>query len=68
MNYYVYIATNKRNTVLYTGMTNNLNIRMFTHKEGFKESFTKRYNICKLVYYELFDTPTDAIVREKQLK
>lgn len=66
--YYVYIMTNKRNTVLYTGVTNNLFERVFQHKNKLVEGFTKKYNINKLVYYEEFDNAYDAISREKQIK
>ena len=60
--------TNKANTVLYTGVTNDLKRRVFQHKEKMVEGFTKKYNITKLVYYEIHDTPTSAIKREKQIK
>jgi len=66
--YYVYILTNKNNTVLYTGVTNNLVRRIWEHKAKIIEGFTKKYNITKLVYYEIFDNPSAAIKREKQLK
>ena len=65
--YYVYIMTNKSKT-LYTGMTNNLNRRVYEHKNKLIEGFTKKYNINKLVYYEMFNNPEDAIRREKQIK
>ncbi len=52
--YYVYIMTNKGNTVLYTGVTNNIQKRVYEHKEKLVEGFTKKYNINKLVYYEIF--------------
>ena len=51
--YYVYIVTNKNNTVLYTGVTNNLKRRIYEHKAKLVERFTKKYNISKLVYYEV---------------
>jgi len=60
--------TNKKNTVLYTGMTNDLARRVPEHKEKKTKGFTRRYNITKLVYYEIFATAYDAIVREKQIK
>ena len=60
--------TNKRNTVLYTGITSNLKRRIFEHKEKLNEGFTKKYNIIKLVYYEVFEDPENAILREKQIK
>ncbi len=66
--FYVYIATNKMNTVLYAGMTNNLVRRISEHKQGLIEGFTKKYKISKLVFYEVFPTPTEAIVAEKKIK
>ena len=65
--YYVYIMTNKSKT-LYVGMTNNLERRVYEHKNKLIEGFTKKYNINKLVYYETFDNVNDAIRREKQIK
>ncbi len=67
-NYYVYILTNKFNTVLYTGITNNLKRRVYEHKNKFVDGFTKKYNVSKLVYYEIFEDPYNAITREKQIK
>jgi len=67
--YYVYINTNKWNSVLYTGVTNNLLNRNFQHKtKENKESFTAKYKANKLVYYEIFSDIRDAITREKQIK
>lgn len=66
--YYVYILTNKYNTVLYIGVTNNLLRRMFEHKNKLVEGFTKKYNLAKLVYYEATDSIESAIRQEKQLK
>ncbi len=66
--YYIYIMTNKKNTVLYTGVTNNLRRRVYEHKEKLIKGFTKKYNITKLVYCEVFDRIGDAITREKQIK
>ena len=60
--------TNKRNTVLYTGVTNNLIRRVYEHKERMVDGFTKRYNITKLVYYEVSEDIEAAISREKQIK
>ena len=60
--------TNKCNTVLYTGITNDLKRRVYEHKEKLVDGFTKRYNITKLVYYEVFADPENAILREKQIK
>ena len=65
---YVYFMANPWNTVLYIGMTNNLERRVAEHKEKVNEGFTKTYNCVKLVYYEVFDLMDDAIAREKQLK
>ena len=66
--YYVYIMTNNRNTVLYVGVTNDLVKRVYAHKEKLVEGFTKKYNITKLVYYEVFEDIENAILREKQIK
>ena len=60
--------TNKRNTVLYTGVTSDLKKRIWEHKEKIIKGFTKRYNIDKLVYFEIFNDPENAILREKQIK
>jgi len=65
---YVYIMTNKGNTSLYTGVTNDLVRRVHEHKEKLFDGFTKKYNITKLIYYEAFDDIVDAIYREKQIK
>ena len=66
--YYVYIMANTCNTVLYTGITNDLSRRVHEHKSGFNEGFTKKYNVKKLVYFETFDYVDLAIAREKQIK
>jgi len=66
--YYVYIITNKINTVLYTGVTSNLKKRIWEHKEKLIEGFTKNYNINKLIYFEIYNDPENAILREKQIK
>jgi putative endonuclease len=60
--------TNKRNTVLYTGVTNDLTRRVYEHKEKLIEEFTNKYNITKLVYYEVFNDAESAISRDKQIK
>lgn len=66
---YVYLITNKNNTVIYTGVTSNLRNRIYQHKIGkYKNSFTHRYNCHKLVYYEGFHIIIEAIAREKQIK
>ena len=66
--YYIYIMTNVKNTVLYTGVTNDIYRRIFEHKHKLVEGFTKKYHITKLVYYEVFDDIELAISREKQIK
>ena len=66
--YHVYIITNKSRSTLYTGMTGNLRQRIEQHAEGEVESFSKRYRLKYLVYYEEHDNPNDAIRREKQIK
>jgi len=69
MIYFVYIMTNQRNTVFYTGVTNDIVRRTFEHKvKENRRSFTARYNCNKLVYFEEFGDITEAIHREKQLK
>lgn len=68
MKYYVYIITNKINTVLYIGVTNNIERRIQEHSEGVVDSFSKKYRLHKLVYVEEYATSYDAISREKQLK
>ena len=67
-NYYVYILSNWNNKVLYVGMTNNLERRLFEHKNKMVEGFTKKYNLNKLVYYELTNDVNSAIKREKEIK
>ena len=66
--YYVYIMTNKHNTVLYTGVTNDLRRRAYEHRSGHGGGFTSRYNVNKLVYYETTGSVEAAIAREKQIK
>jgi putative endonuclease len=66
--YYIYIVTNKSNSVLYTGVNNDLKRRVYEHKQKLVEGFTKQYNITKLVYYEIFEDAANAILREKQIK
>ena len=66
--YYVYIMANQWNTVLYTGVTNDLEKRVERHKTGNGSFFTRRYKVHKLVYYEVFNEVEEAIRREKQIK
>ena len=66
--YYTYITTNKRKTVLYVGVTNNLIRRIGEHKSGQIDGFTKRYNVDILIYAEKYDEIETAIAREKQIK
>ena len=65
---YVYIITNKNNTVLYTGVTSDLQKRMYEHKNKLADGFSKRYNIYKLVYFEEFVDIKTAIEKEKYIK
>jgi len=66
--YCIYILTNSRRTVLYTGVTNNLERRFSEHKSKLGSAFTKKYNVDQLVYYECGDDINTAIAREKQIK
>jgi putative endonuclease len=65
---YIYILTSNTNTILYVGVTSNLPQRIYQHKNKFVEGFTKKYNINKLVYYEVSESIIVAIEREKQIK
>jgi len=66
--YYVYILTNANHTVLYTGVTNDLERRCYEHKHKIRKGFTKKYNVDKLIYFEKFNFIDLAIAREKQIK
>ena len=66
--YYTYIMSNKGNTVLYTGVTNDLKRRVYEHRKKLVDGFAERYNIFKLVYYEVSQDIESAILREKQIK
>ncbi|PIR66784.1 MAG: excinuclease ABC subunit C [Parcubacteria group bacterium CG10_big_fil_rev_8_21_14_0_10_36_14] len=66
--YYIYILTNNDNKVLYTGITSNLPGRIYQHKSKLADGFTKKYNVDKLIYYEVAETAISAIAREKQIK
>ena len=65
---FIYILSNRANTVLYTGVTNDLKRRIYEHKEKIIKGFTSKYNVTKLVYYEIFNSIVTAIEREKQIK
>lgn len=65
---YVYILTNKYNSVLYTGVTSNLIKRIYEHRNKLADGFTKKYHLDKLVYYESYEDISEAIKREKQIK
>ena len=66
--YYVYILSNKTNSVVYVGITNDLQRRLYEHKNGLNKGFTKKYNVNKLVYFEETTSVLSAITREKQIK
>lgn len=66
--YFLYILTNFKNTIFYIGVTNNLKIRIYEHKNKLVEGFTQKYNVWKLVYFEEYNNIHEAITREKQLK
>jgi putative endonuclease len=66
--YCVYMMTNAHNTVIYTGVTNDLARRVYEHKNGLGGIFTKKYNVVKLVYFEVTDNVQAALAREKQIK
>jgi len=66
--YYIYILTNNDNKVLYTGITSNLPGRIYQHKSKLADGFTKKYNVDKLIYYEVAETAISAIARENKLK
>lgn len=68
MTFYVYMMTNKNQNVLYTGITNDLVRRVYQHKTKSVKSFTERYNVNCLVYFEVYSDPINAIEREKQIK
>jgi putative endonuclease len=66
--YFIYILTDAKHSTLYTGVTNDLKRRIYEHKHPLKNSFTEKYHINMLMYYEIFDTMDAAIQREKQIK
>jgi putative endonuclease len=65
---YFYLLMNRSNSVIYTGVTSDLKKRVYEHREKLIDGFTKKYNVTKLVYYEVFDDIESAIEREKQIK
>jgi len=66
--YYVYILASKKNGTLYTGVTNDLIRRVYEHKHNLIEGFTKKYNVHRLVYFEIIEDVNSAIHREKCIK
>ncbi len=68
MAYYVYLLASKRNGTLYLGVTNNLIRRVYEHKNKIVRGFTQRYDVSLLVWFEIYDDPTNAIAREKEIK
>ncbi len=66
--YYVYILASRKNGTLYIGITSDLIRRTWEHKNGFVKGFSSKYGVDKLVYFEIFDNPENAINREKRLK
>ena len=65
---YIYIITNKKYGTLYTGVTSDLTKRIYEHKHKITQGFSSKYNLTKLVYYEIYENIESAITREKQLK
>jgi putative endonuclease len=68
MAYYVYLLASDRNGTLYVGVTNDLVRRVYEHKNKVKPGFTKQYGVDRLVWFEVYDDPTNAILREKEIK
>jgi putative endonuclease len=66
--YYVYILASRKHGTLYIGVTNDLVRRVYEHRNKIVPGFTKQYNVTKLVWFEIYDDPTNAIAREKELK
>jgi putative endonuclease len=66
--YYVYLTASGKHGTLYLGVTNNLIRRIYEHKTKAAPGFTARYNVARLVWYEVYDDPTNAITREKDIK
>jgi len=68
MAYYTYIMASRKGGVLYIGVTSDLAKRVYEHKQGVVEGFTRRYNVKMLVYFEIYEDVNEAILREKRLK
>ena len=68
MAYYVYLLASDRNGTLYIGVTSDLVRRVYEHKNKVKPGFTRRYDVGRLVWFEIYDDPTNAILREKEIK
>ena len=66
--YYVYLISNKNNTTIYTGITSDIKRRIWEHKNKITKGFSSKYNLYKLLYYEIYNDPENAIIREKQIK
>jgi putative endonuclease len=66
--YYVYIITNRKNGTLYTGMTNDIERRVYEHKHKVNQGFASKYNCTKLVYFDSYQSVVETIAREKQIK
>ncbi len=68
MSYHVYLLANRKEGVLYIGVTSDLVRRIYEHREKMAPGFSSRYNVTRLVWFETYDDPTSAITREKELK
>ena len=68
MAYYVYLLASERNGTLYLGVTNDLVRRIYEHKNKIVRGFTQRYGVSRMVWFEIYDDPTSAIIREKDIK
>lgn len=68
MSAYIYILANKKNGTIYTGVTNDIIRRVFEHKQGFVDGFSKKYDLKRLVYFDSFESIYDAITMEKRIK
>ncbi len=66
--YYIYLLGNKNNTTIYTGITSDIKRRIWEHKNKTTKGFSSKYNLYKLLYYEIYQDPENAIIREKQIK